>query len=107
MGKPKKAKTTMKNKISKIARCRYRLSQVYKGRKEKTVGGLRKNDLVKNENGKVVSKKASARGQQNKFMKAVKEARKALKIKGFQAVGGRTPEGQALLKKSRSLYKKK
>ena len=31
----------------------------------------------------------------------------ALKIKGFQAVGGKSAAGQALLKKARSFYKKK
>merc|ERR1719309_1536016 len=101
-------KKTMKKakRVSKIARGRYRLSQVFKGRKEKTVGGLKKSDLTKNKHGRVVSKKKSAFGQKSKFIKAVMLARKQLGIKGFQAVGGKTAKGQALLKKARSLYKK-
>ena len=79
--------------------------QVLKGRKAKTVGGLTASDLKKNKNGKVVSKKSSIRGQKNKWSRAVGAARKALGVKGFCAVGGKTAKGQALLKKVRSLYK--
>ena len=72
----------------------------------KTSGGLTKNDLRKNKNGRVVSKKRSARGQKNKWANALRAARKALNIKGFQAIGGKSTKGQALLKKVRSLYRK-
>merc|ERR1712212_1185749 len=88
-------------KVSIIARGKQRKSQVWKGRKVKTVGGL-----TKNKNGKIVSKKMSARAQKQKFPKAVVAARKALGIKGFCPIGGKTAKGQALLKKARSLYKK-
>merc|ERR1712086_979149 len=92
-------------KVSKIGKGKYAKSQVLKGRKVKTVGGLKASDLKKNKSGKVVSKKQSARGAKNKWTKCVAAARKALHIKGFQAVGGKSAKGQALLKKVRSLYK--
>merc|ERR550519_1628882 len=108
--KKKSMKAGMKKKkamrVSKIARGRLARVLVFKGSKEKTVGGNKKSDLPKNKHGRVVSKKASALGSKNKFMRAVMLARKALGIKGFQAVGGKTAKGQALLKKTRSLYKK-
>merc|ERR1712168_1608093 len=37
--------------------------QVFRGSKERTIGGLMKKDLMKNKHGKVVSKKAHARGK--------------------------------------------
>ena len=104
----KKSMRRMKRamKVSKIGRGKYAKSQVLKGRKVKTVGGLTKNDLKKNKSGKVVSKKMSLRGQKNRWAQACAKARKALNIKGFQAVGGKTRVGQELLKKTRSFYKK-
>merc|ERR1712212_523143 len=83
-------------KVSIIAKGKQRKSQVWKGRKVKTVGGLTKSDLTKNKNGKIVSKKMSARAQKQKFPKAVVAARKALGIKGFCPIGGKTAKGQAL-----------
>merc|ERR1712080_566942 len=84
---------------------------VFSGRKLKTVGGLKKGDLKKNKRGKVVSKKQSDAARKGKgFRKlatwnaAVKTARRSMGIKGFQAIGGKTQKGQALLKKVRSLY---
>merc|ERR1711944_137325 len=61
--KAKKA-TAMKmkmkaKKVSKVGK-KWR---VFAGIKEKTKGGLKKGDLTKNKNGKVVSKKASANGK--------------------------------------------
>merc|ERR1712050_413969 len=103
----KKMKKAMK--VSKIARGRLAKSQVFKGRKEKTVGGLKKSDLMKNKHGKVVSKKASARAKKGKtaaWTGAVVKARRELGVKGFCPVGGKSAKGQALLKKVRSFYKK-
>ena len=80
--------------------------------KTKTAGGLTKADLIKNKRGKVVSKKSAAAKKGKGFKKlakwgvAFKAARKALGIKGFCPCGGKTAKGQALLKKTRSLYKK-
>merc|ERR1719362_1735808 len=93
-------------KVSKIAKGKQRKSQVWKGRKEKTVGGLKKADLTTNKYGKVVSKKQSARAKKNKFPQAVLKARKALGIKGFCPIEGKTKNGQTLLAKARSFYKK-
>jgi hypothetical protein len=85
---------------------------VFSGRKMKTVGGLTKDKLTKSKTGKIVSKKQQAQGKKvyskylAKWTKAVQAARKALGTKGFQAVGGKSTKGQALLKKARSIYKK-
>ena len=81
--------------------------QVFKGTRAKSFGGLKRDDLMKNKNGKVVSKKKSLRGKKSKWMAAVASARRQLGIRGFQIIGGKTGKGQAFLKKARSLYKKK
>merc|ERR1712032_731619 len=94
-------------RVSTIGKGRMAKSQVLKGRKVKTSGGLKKADLKKNKYGKVVSKKQSARSAKSKWIVAVANARKALKVKGFCAVGGKSTQGKALLAKARSLYKKK
>merc|ERR1712226_878278 len=100
-------------RVSKVAKGKWAKSSVFRGTKARTVGGLKKSDLTRNKNGKVVSKKASEAGKKRyrtnglaKFTKAVQAARKALGIKGFQAVGGKSAKGQALLKKARSIYRK-
>merc|ERR1711997_798576 len=87
--------------------------QVFSGSKVKTIGGLKKSDLVLNKAGKVVSRKASQRARNSKNGKkiiawaaATKSARKALGVKGFCPVGGSSRQGQALLAKVRSLYRK-
>merc|ERR1740122_395623 len=98
-------------KVSKIGRGRYAKASVFKGSKVKTSGGLKKTDLIKNKRGKVVGKKTQAAGKKAykhvaKWMGAVVKARKALGVKGFVAVGGKTKQGQAILAKARSFYKK-
>merc|ERR1719347_472313 len=109
--KAKSSMKAMKRKAMKKQNIGARAS-VLKGKKEKTKTGLKKEDLMKNKNGKVVTKKSNAAGKKayknvEKFAKAVKAARKALKIQGFVPIGGKTAQGQALLKKARSLYKNK
>jgi hypothetical protein len=86
---------------------------VFSGKKVKTSSGLKRSDLKKNKAGKIVSRRASEASRKSKSGRkiaawgaAVKTARKALSIKGFQAVGGKSAKGQALLKKVRSLYRK-
>merc|ERR1711862_854167 len=109
--KATKAMKAMKAKrVSKIGR----RASVFKGKKEKTVGGLKKSDLVKSKSGKIVSKKASLRSNSSKNGKkiakwgvSVKAARRSLGIKGFCPVGGKTAKGQQLLKAVRSLYRSK
>merc|ERR1719384_824114 len=52
-------------KVSKIGRGKMARAQVFRGSKEKTVGGLTKETLAKNKSGKIVSKAASARAKKN------------------------------------------
>merc|ERR1711862_24205 len=98
-------------KVSKIAKGKRARVSVFLGNKEKTKTGLKKSDLIKSKSGKIVSKKASANGKKaykriSGWTNAVNKARKQLNIKGFQAVGGKSAKGQALLKKARSIYRK-
>merc|ERR1719420_1129162 len=95
----KTMKAMKKKTVSKIARGKRARSSVFKGGKEKTVSGLTKSDLVKNSQGKIVSKKASAAGKKRYknikgWIEAVQKARKELGVKGFVA-----------LKKGSALYK--
>merc|ERR1719389_1463052 len=63
--KAMKAMKIMKRKkrVSKIARGKLAKSRVLRGLKEKTSGGLRADALMRNKQGKVVSKRASANGK--------------------------------------------
>merc|ERR1712185_647370 len=89
MGAMKAMKAMKKKAVSKIAKGKRAKSSVFKGGKEKTVGGLTKSDLVKNSRGKIVSKKSSAAAKKRytkttKFwIEAVQKARKELGVKGF------------------------
>merc|ERR1712112_748207 len=117
MGKKASMKSGMKRamkakKVSIVAKGKRAKSSVFRGTKQKTSGGLKKSDLVRNKRGKVVSRKASERAKKAyaksglaKFANATKAARKALGIKGFCPIGGKTAKGQALLKKVQSLAK--
>merc|ERR1712028_309060 len=91
-----KKKAAMKEISARLAR-----RHAFAGKRAKTIGGLKKSDLVKNKSGKVVSKKRSARGKTNKWIVAVKAARAALKVKGFCAIKKGTP----LYKKAKELMK--
>jgi hypothetical protein len=105
--KPTKKKSKKKAKrVSIIARGRLAKSQVYKGKKAHTSGGLKKSSIIKNKNGKYVSKKKSAASKGNKWIKSVAAAKKQLGIKGFQVIGGKTAKGQQVLKLARSIHKK-
>merc|ERR1711897_81441 len=99
-------------KVSKVAKGKRGKSAVFRGSKEKTVGGLTKDKLVKNKSGKVVSKKASQGSKKRyagsgaqKWAKACSQARKALGIKGFAAIGGKSAQGKALYAKAKAIYK--
>merc|ERR1719444_698461 len=105
-------KAMKKKVVSKIARGKNARSAVFSGRKEKTQGGMTKESLTKNKNGKIVSKKASLRAKKNfassglrAWTDAVKAARKALNLTGFVAVGGQTATGKALYAKAKALLK--
>merc|ERR1712187_768084 len=98
-------------KVSKIAKGKLAKAVVFRGSKVKTTGGLKKSDLKKNKAGKIVSVKASANGKKAykriaAWNGAVVKARKALGIKGFAVIGGKSKAGQTLLAKARSFYKK-
>merc|ERR1712072_603678 len=78
-----KAMRAMKKKaVSKIGKGRMAKAMVFRGSKEKTVGGLTASALTKNKYGKIVSKKRSTFAKKNAWMIAVSKARKALKLKG-------------------------
>merc|ERR1711972_333247 len=104
----KAAKKAMKAKrISVIAKGRAAKAAVFAGRKEKTVGGLTNASLTKSGTGKVVSKQASARAKKayatssiKKWAEACKAARKALGLKGFVPMGGKSAAGKALYAKA-------
>merc|ERR1719203_949290 len=110
-----KTATAMKKKkamkVSKIAKGKFAKAQVLRGRKEKTVGGLSKNQLMKNKRGKVVSKAMSAQRRKaytgsrlEAWGKAVMQARKALNITGFVTINGKTAVGKALYVKAKAIY---
>merc|ERR1711988_1329626 len=98
-----KAMKAMKAKrVSKIAKGKRARAVVFSGTKEKTASGL-----MKSKTGKIVSKKAHANGKKNYaaikgWTVAVQKARKALGVKGFQAV----KKGSPLYTKAKELYGK-
>merc|ERR1711870_172662 len=96
-------------KVSKIAKGKRMRASVFSGSKEKTKTGLTKSMLTKSKSGKIVSKKASAAGKKNYkniqgWTKAVQQAKKALGVKGFCAVGGKSAQGKALYAKAKAIY---
>ena len=106
--KAAKKSRKMKKRVSKVQKGRGRKARVFSGKKEKTSGGLKKSDLIRNNSGRVVSKKQhlqAKRGVIGKWGNAVKKQRSALKIKGFCPIGGKTVEGQRLLKNVRIFFK--
>merc|ERR1712176_985289 len=92
-----KMKKKSRKGTGKIAKGRMAKSQVWKGRKSKTSGGLMKSALKKNKNGKIVSVKKSnlaMKGKSAKWATAVKASWKKLGLKKFTS-----------LKKSGTYYK--
>ena len=55
------------------------MSRVFSGKKEKTSGGLRKQDLLRNKRGKVVSKKMHNRAKNSKGARVIGKWGKAVK----------------------------
>merc|ERR1712050_757440 len=105
MGKVMKAK-----RVSKIAKGKLARAVVFRGRKEKTSGGMTKAKLIKNKDGKIVSKAASARAKKayassgiKAWADAVKKARKALNLTGFVTIGGKSATGKVLYAKAKAL----
>merc|ERR1719335_1999866 len=108
MAKAMKAMKVMKVMKKKVTGSR---ASVMSGKKLKTKTGLTKDKLMKSKTGKIVTKKSNAAGKKaykniSAWTKATQAARKALGIKGFCPIGGKTAKGQAFLKKAKSLYKK-
>ena len=103
-----KAMKAMKaKKVSKIAKGKRARAVVFSGTKEKTASGLKKNDLMKTKAGRIVSKKTHAQFKKanaasKRWTVAVQKARKALGVKGFQAV----KKGSPLYTKAKELYGK-
>merc|ERR1719408_1150784 len=101
MRKGMKAMKAMRRRAMKksvIAKGKRAFYSVFRGAKVKTQSGLKKTDLIKSKSGKIVSKKASAAGKKafakiRGWMQAVQKARRALNLKGFVAVNGKTPSG--------------
>merc|ERR1712122_198619 len=108
-----KAMKVMKAKrVSVIAKGKRAHVSVFYGKKEKTQSGMGRASLVKSKSGKIVSKAASARAKKNwansalkAWCDAVKQARKALNLTGFVAVGGKSATGKALYAKAKALLK--
>ena len=78
--------------VSKVAKGKRGKSSVFRGTKARTSGGLKKEHLKKNKNGKVVSKKASDAAKKSKqgkkiaaWANACSKARKALGINWLSA----------------------
>lgn len=94
-------KAMKKKKVSKVGS----KSQVLKGQKIRTKGGVKASDLMKNKKGKVVFKKLHARGKKAyeknlaKWCIACSQARKELGLTGFVAV----KKGSDFYNKAKSL----
>ena len=110
----KKAKKTVRKmkRVSTIQKGKRGKNSVFRGRKVRTSGGLKKSDLKMNKRGKVVSAKQSkaSRKQWEKnglkqWAEAVGKQRKKLHLVGFVPIGGRSNEGKKLLKTVKSLLK--
>merc|ERR1711881_582097 len=106
-----KAMKAMK-RVSIIAKNKRAKVTVFHGHKTKTVSGLTKSDLFKNKRGRIVSRKQSF-GAKKRFSNtlgpwntALTKARKALNVKGFVAVNGKTAQGRALYAKAKSFSSK-
>ena len=107
MAKAMRAAKAMKamKRVSKFAKGKMARAVVFRGNKEATLSGLTKANLMRNKNGKIVSKKASANGKKayariKGWTVAVTKARKFLGLKGFIAV----KKGSPLYKKAKEFY---
>eukprot|EP00933_Yihiella_yeosuensis_P056694 TRINITY_DN56089_c0_g1_i1.p1 TRINITY_DN56089_c0_g1~~TRINITY_DN56089_c0_g1_i1.p1 ORF type:complete len:141 (+),score=40.42 TRINITY_DN56089_c0_g1_i1:77-499(+) len=106
--KAKPMKVMKAKRVTKIAKGKLAKAMVFKGKKEKTVGGLRQEALMRNRRGKIVSKRASASGKRNfryieGWVDAVMAARSCFHTKGFVAINGKSLQGRALYYKAKAL----
>merc|ERR1719449_569303 len=101
-------KVMKKKKVSKVARGRMAKALVFRGSREKTVGGLTRDSLMRNKRGKIVSKRNNAKGKRayknvETWVEAFMEARDMLRLEGFHAINGKTLQGKALYYKTKAL----
>mmetsp|Transcript_67970 Transcript_67970/g.109528 ORF Transcript_67970/g.109528 Transcript_67970/m.109528 type:complete len:137 (+) Transcript_67970:3-413(+) len=93
-------------KVSNVAKGKLAKNVVFKGNKEKTKGGFKKSDLMKNtKTGRIVTRKQHAKGKKayknvSGWIAAVQKARKDLGVKGFVAI----KKGTALYKAAKAIY---
>merc|ERR1712066_477425 len=73
-------------KKSTIAKGKTAKRDIWQGKKLKTKKGLRKEDLMKNKEGKIVSKKKSQKGRESKWSLATAKARAIKGYTGFKAI---------------------
>lgn len=88
-------------KVSKIAKGKKAKVAVWRGKKVKTSGGLKKDDLVKNKKKKIVSKTRQKQGQDSKWARACAKARALKGYTGFKAV----KRGGSFYEKAKELMK--
>merc|ERR1719201_1782330 len=78
-------KVAMK-RTSRIAKGKKAKAEIWRGKKIKTKKGLKKDDLMKNKDGKIVSKRRSQQGKESKWSKATAKARAIKGYTGFKAI---------------------
>uniref|UniRef100_A0A7S1LYR9 Uncharacterized protein n=1 Tax=Alexandrium catenella TaxID=2925 RepID=A0A7S1LYR9_ALECA len=105
-------KAKQRKRRSKVARGRVAKAMVFSGAREKTAGGLTKDGLVRNKEGRLVSKRRNALGRQKyhqveDWVKAVVQARQAVHATGFVAVNGKTVLGKAIYLKAKSILEER
>lgn len=76
-------------------------AQVMNGTADQTSGGLKKKDLRKASDGRIVSKMKSCMSQGNPWSNAVAQARKELGITGFEPL----KKGTALYERAMKIYR--
>merc|ERR1719389_227539 len=101
-------KVAKKKRVTKVARGRCAKAMVFRGSKEKTVGGLTKESLMRNKRGKIVSKRKNANGKRaykklETWTEAFMQAREMLRVEGFHAINGKSLQGRALYYKTKAL----
>ena len=79
MKKAAKKSRQMKKRVSKVAKGKTAKARVFRGTKERTSGGLKKSDLIKNARGKVVSRKKSNLAKSHRGGKFISKWGKAVK----------------------------
>merc|ERR1719195_1137737 len=100
-----------KKATTQVAGGRFAKALVFRGKYQKTSGGLTQDMLIRNKRGKIVSKRASAHGarafkQIESWLEACMAAREAFHTQGFVAINGKTLQGKALYAKAKTLYSK-